>query len=226
MVAVGSSERRFRPAGPRILSAVLWLELLGFPGFLLSFELGAAAAWTTVAVCAFVVVRAIGIGVTVDDAGLLVRNQWWTHRVTWADVKHVESRRLPVVNMQFVYVVRRQARRPIRIWASYARSRREELLLILRKRGKAKASSLAAEDFQINDSVLTLWKAGRRRAAEDPTSVPECRRALLRHLATRLPFVLGASVLAGARAATVTVFVLGVFVAVLVMTIRPAGSDA
>lgn len=217
--------RRFAPLGPKLLSGVLWLEALAFAGWMLSFELGAAAAWATAVVSVAVIFRAAAIGVVATDDGVVIRNQWRTHRVPWSDVKRVFSKRLSLVNMQFVYVARRDGR-PIRVWSSYARSRRDELLEVLRKRAKGRTDGLRPEDFRRNDSVVSIWKEARQRANLDPSSVAASRRMLLHHLGARIPFVLGASVLAGMQVAVVTLVAVTVAVGLLILTIRASGAPS
>jgi hypothetical protein len=203
------------------LSALIWVQLVGAPGFFLSFELGSAVAWATLMACIAIVARAATIGVDVGDIGVVVRNQWWTYRIPWSEVERVESRRVSILQMEFVFVVRGAGRRSVRVWSSYASSCREELVAALRRRSRGKATSLDVERFRSNDGVVAVWRDARRRAALDPRSVGDSRRMFLRHFGARLPLVMGASMLAGRRAAAVTLLVLGVVVALLTVTIRP-----
>jgi len=184
---------------------------------MLSFELGAPAAWATAVISVVVIGRAAMIGVSATDAGVIIRNQWRTFRIHSSEIERVFSK--TVMNMQFAYIARRDGGRAVRIWSSYARPGRDELLEVLRHRAKGRGD-LSSEDFHRNDSVVSLWKEARKRANLDPSSVAASRRMLLRHLAARIPLVLGASVLAGARVAVVTLMAVTLTVCLLTLTVR------
>lgn len=213
---------RFAPLGPKALSAFIWLQLLGFPGFLLSFELGELAVWVTGAVCLLVIFRASRIGVYSNSDGVVISNQWRTHQVPWRRIRRVSAKRNPIADLQFAYLVVADRKRPIRIWSSYASTRSAELKAVLRKRGSS-GDNWRSELAPGSESLLQMWKEARGYAV-DAATVREARLGLLRQLWTRLPFVLGAGLLLGREAFIVTLIVILAIVVALMLSIRP-GSE-
>lgn len=195
-----------------------------------TFEFGRVTGVPTVLLSAVVIVRAARIGVVADDDGLIVRNQWRTHRNQWRDIENIFSKTSSLSETQYVFLKVRGRRRPIRIFSSAAQSQREDLLTLLRRRGKGATASLTAEDFRRNDSMFRLWREARQRVSDDPASVGEARRDFLRYLSYRIPAVSGAVALAWLQAGLLLVALallamLGLF-AGLVLTIRaPASAD-
>ncbi|MDQ3757129.1 MAG: hypothetical protein M3394_04700 [Actinomycetota bacterium] len=182
----------------------------------------------TVLLSAVVIARAARIGVIVDDDGLIIRNQWRTYRIQWREVRDTFSKTSPMYELQFVYLSVRGRRRPIRIFCSYTGSHRDDLLALLRRRGKGSTAGLTAQDFRRNDNMFRVWREARRQAADDPASVGDARRDFLRYLSYRIPAASGAVALALVQAGLLLValalLVILAVLAGLVLTIRASAS--